>query len=288
MRTEVSQKVFQGHHAQNAFSRGKTPWPAEDMAETSKQRLVRELSQQLEAKNKELRAFNYSISHDLRQPVRIINNFLSRLRKDLQDKLDEEANRKFDVILSNTQKMNRLIDDILLFLKLGSTELTVCAIDWKKLLDRVWQELRDNYHERKIDMKISTLADCHADENMIKQVFVNLLANALKFTKDREAATIEIGSVEKTDECVYYVKDNGIGFDMQFADRLFLLFNRLHSDVEFEGTGKGLSFTKRIIERHGGRVWAEGKVNEGATFYFTIPKRDKIHHIKIKKPIGSG
>jgi len=226
----------------------------------------------LEAANNELERFSYSVSHDLRQPLRVIATFSKILHKDLQDKLDIEANRKFDVIQSNVMKMNQLIEAILSFSHVGGQALNLTIIDYEKLLATVWQELREINPERKIEMNVSTMAACQGDEIMIKQVFSNLLSNALKFTKDREPARIKVGSEEKTDECVYYVKDNGIGFDMQNADKLFRLFHRLHSEDEYEGTGVGLTFVKRIIERHGGRIWAEAKVNEGATFYFSLPK----------------
>ncbi len=226
----------------------------------------------LEAANNELERFSYSVSHDLRQPLRVIATFSKMLHKDLQDKLDIEANRKFDVIQSNVKKMNQLIEAILSFSLLGGQALNLTIIDYEKLLAAVWQELREINPERKIEMNVSTMAACQGDEIMIKQVFSNLLSNALKFTKDREPARIKVGSEEKTDECVYYVKDNGIGFDMQNADKLFRLFHRLHSEDKYEGTGVGLTFVKRIIERHGGRIWAEAKVNEGAAFYFSLPK----------------
>ncbi len=230
------------------------------------------LTKKLESANKELEAFSYSVSHDLRQPLRVIDGFSRTLLKDLEGKLDEATQRKFDTIRENTKKMDQLIKHILDFSRLGRQKLTIKETDMEKLATEAWKELQESYPERNIAMNISHLPFCHVDEPMLRQVFSNLFTNAIKFTKVREAAMIEVGGKEKEDHCVYYVKDNGAGFDMRFAHKLFKLFHRLHSDEEFEGTGVGLSFIKRIIERHGGRIWAEGKVNEGATFYFALPK----------------
>ncbi len=226
----------------------------------------------LQRANKELESFSYSISHDLREPLRAINGFSRMLLKDLDDRDDEALRRKIDVIQSKAKQMNQLIDNVLTFSRLGRRALTMTILDLEELAAAAWNELQVHQPQRNVVISIAKLTNCHGDYNMIRQVLANLLSNALKFTKDRETANIEVGGYEKTDECVYYVKDNGVGFDMRFADKLFKIFQRLHSADEFEGTGVGLSFIKRIIERHGGRVWAEGKVNEGATFYFTLPK----------------
>lgn len=228
---------------------------------------------ELEEANKELDGFNYSVAHDLRGPLRVIDGYSRMLLKNFKDKLEEEAKGKLDAIRDNAKKMNQLIEDILAFSRLGRRELKATVLDTEKLVAAVWEELQQNFPQRRVELNISPLpVACRGDEHMIRQVFTNLLSNALKFTKDREQVNIAVGGEEKMHECVYYVKDNGAGFDMRYADKLFGLFQRLHSEEEFEGTGVGLSFVKRIIERHGGRVWAEAKVNEGATFYFTLPK----------------
>ncbi len=233
---------------------------------------LKKRTSQLERANEELESFSYSVSHDLKEPLRAIEGFSRILFLDLKDELDNEAKRKFDVIREKTRKMAQLIENILIFSRLGLQEITVTFNNWEKLVGDVWQEVLDRDSERNVKFTISPLAACYGDENMMRQVFTNLLSNALKFTKGRNPAIIEVGCEEKKDEYIYYVKDNGIGFDMRFSYKLFKIFNRLHSDKEFAGTGIGLSFVKRIIERHGGRVWAGGKVNEGATFYFTLPK----------------
>ena len=233
---------------------------------------VEELLRQLKAANKELETFSYSISHDLREPLRAIEGYSRMLLKDLQDKLDEDSLRKFEVIRDKTRKMDQLIQDVLTFSRLSAQTMAVTLIDWGKIATEAWEEIRINHEGRDIKLTLSPLANCLADKNMIRQVFANLFSNALKFTQSRDQALVEVGSEEKPNECIYFVKDNGVGFDMNFADKLFQLFQRLHSADEFTGNGVGLSFVKRIINRHGGQIWAEGKVNEGATFYFSLPK----------------
>ena len=233
---------------------------------------LEELTGQLEAANKELESFSYYVSHDLREPLRAIDGFSRMLARDLRDKLDEESKRRLDVIREKAGKMDQLIEDVLFFSRMSRQEFSTTLVDVEKLVTEVWNELRENHPQRRFAINISRLPHCYADEQMIRQVFVNLLSNAIKFTKARETAEIEVGGDEKKDECLYYVKDNGAGFDMRFSGKLFRLFQRLHSEEEFEGTGVGLSIINRIIERHGGRIWAEGKADEGATFSFAPPK----------------
>ncbi len=227
----------------------------------------------LQRAHKELESFSYSVSHDLRQPLRIVGFQARMLLKDLEGKLDEETQRRFDVIQEKAQQMDQLIENILALARLGHQVLTMTPIDMERLATKVWNELQEHAQQQNVIIDISKMTiNCVGDYNMLSLVLTNLLSNALKFTKEREKATIDVGSSENANECVYYVKDNGIGFDMQLADKLFKSFQRLHAEEEYEGIGVGLSFVKQIIERHGGRVWAEGKVNEGATFYFTLPK----------------
>ncbi|MDP2753676.1 MAG: ATP-binding protein [Nitrospirota bacterium] len=198
--------------------------------------------------------------------------------------------------------MGQLIDDLLIFSRIGRQEIKISKIEMDTLAKAVFEELKATASERTIQFTIKTLPLAHGDLAMIRQVFVNLLSNAIKFTKPREAAIIEVGSwggnkdnppvppLEKggeggfegtsPNENIYYVKDNGVGFDMQYANKLFSVFQRLHSEAEFEGTGVGLAIVQRIIHRHGGRGWAEGKVNEGATFYFTLPRKGGTHDYK--------
>jgi signal transduction histidine kinase len=236
---------------------------------------VRDRTAQLEAANKELEAFSYSVSHDLRAPLRAIDGFSRVILEDYTDKLDDEGKRYLNIIESNTKKMGQLIDDLLVFSHLGRQEIRVSEMDMGKLAKAVSDELKVTVPERKIDFTIKRLSPTHGDQSMIRQVFANLLSNAIKFTGPREIAGIEVGDWSEGDENIYYVKDNGVGFDMQYVHKLFAVFQRLHSSEEFEGTGVGLAIVQRIIHRHGGRVWAEGKVDEGATFYFTLPKKNE-------------
>ncbi len=234
--------------------------------------LVRDRTALLEASNKELEAFSYSVSHDLRAPLRAIDGFSHMLLDDYTDKLDAEGRRRLDVIRSSTQKMGQLIDDLLAFSRMGRREITQSDIDMAGLARAVGEELRTAIPERILQFTVNTLPPARGDQSMVRQVFANLLSNAVKFTRPREAAIIEVGGRADEGENVYYVRDNGVGFDMQYVNKLFGVFSRLHSVEEFEGTGVGLALVQRIIHRHGGRVWAEGKVNEGATFYFTLTR----------------
>jgi PAS domain S-box-containing protein len=233
---------------------------------------VRDRTAQLEAANKELEAFSYSVSHDLRAPLRAIDGFSRVILEDYTDKLDDEGKRYLNIIESNTKKMGQLIDDLLAFSRLGRQEIRVSEMDMRKLAKSVSEELKLAVPERKLNITINTLIPAQGDQAMVRQVFVNLLSNAVKFTRPRDTAFIEINGSGEGNENVYSVKDNGVGFDMQYVNKLFGVFQRLHSSEEFEGTGVGLAIVQRIIHRHGGRVWAEGKVNEGATFYFTLPR----------------
>jgi light-regulated signal transduction histidine kinase (bacteriophytochrome) len=227
---------------------------------------------QLEAANKELEAFSYSVSHDLRAPLRAIDGFSRVVLEDYTGKLDDEGKRYLNIIRGNTKKMGQLIDDLLLFSRLGRQELRASGIDMGKLAKAVSEELKLAVPERKLKFTINTLIPAQGDQAMIRQVFVNLLSNAVKFTRPKETAMIEIGGQNEGSENIYYVRDNGVGFDMQYVNKLFGVFQRLHSSEEFEGTGVGLAIVQRIIHRHGGRAWAEGKVGEGAAFYFSLPR----------------
>ncbi len=238
---------------------------------TSEQELAKR-ALELEQANKELESFSYSVSHDLREPLRAIDGFSRMLVKELQDTLPERARHKLDVIRNKTMKMNQLIDEVLAFSRLGRQALTMNLLDMERLAAEVWDELQSSHTTGPTAVKILPLPAGCGDKGLIRQVFVNLLANARKYTRNASPALIEVGGYEAAQESVYYVKDNGVGFDMRYYERLFKIFQRLHSEEDYEGTGVGLCIAKRIIERHGGRIWAEGKVNEGATFYFTLPK----------------
>jgi PAS domain S-box-containing protein len=234
---------------------------------------VRDRTAQLEAANKELEAFSYSVSHDLRAPLRAIDGFSRIILEDYINKLDDEGKRYLNVIRNNTQKMGQLIDDLLVFSRLGRQEIRVSDVDMGKMAKSVFREIDLVASGRKIQLDIRELPSAQGDQAMIRQVFANLLSNAIKFTRPKERTVIEVDGRSEGNENVYTVKDNGVGFDMQYANKLFGVFQRLHGSEEFEGTGVGLAIVQRIIHRHGGRIWAEGKVGEGASFYFTLPNR---------------
>ena len=248
-------------------------------AEEKIHRLNEELEQhvlQLEAANRELEAFSYSVSHDLRAPVRAVTGFSSMLLNDYSDKLDDEGKRLLDVIRNSTRKMAELIDDLLALSRIGRKDIELSVVEMNTVVTSVLDEIKTTMPERNLQFSIKPLPVARCDAGMIRLVLLNLLYNAIKFTKQRENVIIEIGGRDGKGENVYYVKDNGVGFDMQYASKLFGAFQRLHSGEEFEGTGIGLAIVQRIIYRHGGRVWAEGKVNEGATFYFTLPREPEL------------
>ncbi|OGP69096.1 MAG: hypothetical protein A2170_00290 [Deltaproteobacteria bacterium RBG_13_53_10] len=237
---------------------------------------------ELETINMELKAFNYSVSHDLRAPLLVIGGFTRKLLEKYSPQLDAKGQQFLDTIYRNTQNMQQLIDDLLTFSGLDNRKMKVSEVNMGDLAKAVFEELRDFDPERTLILK--TLPQVRGDKAMIRQVFVNLLSNAFKSTKPKGNGMIEIGSITEENKAVYYVRDNGIGFDMQDADKLFNVFQRLHSPDEFEGTGVGLAIVKRIIGRHGGWVWAEGRVNEGATFYFSLPMEKPAVPKKTKTP----
>jgi PAS domain S-box-containing protein len=224
----------------------------------------------LEAANKELEAFAYSVSHDLRSPLRAIDGFSRILVEEFSDQLEEEAQHYLGLVRENAQQMGQLIDDLLALSRLGRQPLAKQPVEPRALVDRVLTGLADERAGRDVEIVVRDLPPCQGDAALLKQVYVNLLANALKFTRRCEHAHIEIGSLEKDGQTVYYVQDNGVGFDMQYADKLFGVFQRLHRAEDYEGTGAGLAIVQRIIHRHGGRLWVEARPDEGATFYFTL------------------
>jgi PAS domain S-box-containing protein len=230
---------------------------------------------QLEEVNKDLESFGFSIGHDLRAPLRAITGYAQMILKKQGERYDEETRRRFQMITDNAEAMGRLIDDLLAFSRLGSQAVAKTSLDMEKLAGEVWQELRNINPGREMTLKIGPMPTTCGDRALIRQVYSNLLGNAVKFTQGRDPAMVEAGSCIQDDETVYYVRDNGIGFDMRFYDKLFGVFQRLHGDEEYKGTGIGLALVQRIILRHGGRLWAEGEVDKGATFYFTLPTRQE-------------
>jgi len=229
-------------------------------------KLVKELS----AANRELESFSYSVSHDLKAPLRAIDGFSRMFVNKYGSSLDEDAARLINTIRSNAEKMGLLIDDLLSFSRVLSNKMGASAIDMETLAGEVWKDIRAVNQERTFEVRIAKLLPGFGDRPLIRQVLVNLLSNAVKFTKNRKPAIIELNSYCESDKIVYCLKDNGIGFDMAYRDKLFGVFQRLHGQ-EYEGTGIGLAIVKRIIHRHGGQVWAEGEVDKGTAFYFTLP-----------------
>ncbi len=232
---------------------------------------VAERTTQLEAANKELEAFSYSVSHDLRAPLRAVDGFSQALVEDFGDQLPDDGRGYLTTIRSETQRMGDLIDDLLTFSRLSRASLERLPVNTNALVRSVVQDLQTAYPDRQVEWVVGELPPCEGDLSLLKQVWINILANALKYTGRRDVARIEVCSRRtESGAPVYLVKDNGAGFDMRYADKLFGVFQRLHRAEDYEGTGVGLAIVQRIIHRHGGRVWAEGVVNEGATFYFTL------------------
>jgi PAS domain S-box-containing protein len=244
--------------------------------EKLEQRVI-ERTAQLQAANKELEAFSYSVSHDLRAPLRAIDGYTRILVEDYETSLDAEGKRICGIISAEARRMGQLIDDLLAFSRLGRKEMFTSKIDMKALAVSVFDELIRQEDQDRIDFQITRLPAVEADPALIRQVWFNLLSNALKFTSRKEHAVIKVGSKHSPDEYVYYVQDTGAGFDMEYIDKLFGVFQRLHGESEFEGTGVGLAIVQRIIRRHGGRVWAEGEPEKGATFYFALPRKENSH-----------
>lgn len=224
----------------------------------------------LEAANKELESFSYSVSHDLRAPLRAMDGFSRILLEEYSSELSPEGQRYLQLVRSSAQQMGRLIDDLLAFSRLGRHTLNKRCVMPIDIVDNVLEEMKGERTGRQVDIVVGDLPACEADPTLLKQVFVNLISNALKFTRKRETARIEVGCQQRNGKVVYFIKDNGAGFDMKYVHKLFGVFQRLHSADEYEGTGVGLANVLRIIHRHGGSIWAEGEVDKGATFYFTI------------------
>ena len=235
------------------------------------ERRVHARTRELEAANQELEAFSYSVSHDLRAPLRGMDGYVRMLKEDYADRLDAEGNRLLDVVSSEARRMGQLIDDLLAFSRLGRRQMECRPVDLTDLAHNVFERLTVAAPDPPVRLELKPLPPALGDQAMLRQVFANLIGNALKFTRHQPAPVVEVGGSIRDGELTCYVKDNGIGFDEQYRHKLFGVFQRLHSEAEFEGTGVGLALVQRIIQRHGGRVWAEGKLNRGAVFYFTLP-----------------
>jgi signal transduction histidine kinase len=227
---------------------------------------------ELEAANKDLEGFSYSVSHDLRAPIRAIQGFCTLFKGDHGDQLDAEAQRKLGIIASEAARMGALIDDLLAFSRLGRKAIRPTQLDMTALAKSVVKRLLNGNEETKYDLRISSMPSAVGDQALMEQVWTNLLSNAIKFSSHKENSVIEVGGISDEREYVYFVRDNGAGFDPRHCARLFGVFQRLHHDSEFPGTGVGLALVQKIVSRHGGRVWGDGKLGEGATFHFTLPK----------------
>jgi signal transduction histidine kinase len=238
-------------------------------------RLNYELQQktsELEQANLELESFSSSVSHDLRAPVRYIDGFVDLLREDSEAALSPSGQRYLGIISGSAKRLGALIDDLVVFAKMGRREKQETEVNMNSLVSEVLEESSQYTNGREIEWKVGQLPVVNGDRTLLKQVWTNLVSNAVKYTRNRKCATIAIASTESANEYCFSVQDNGAGFDMQYADKLFGIFQRLHQQEEFEGTGLGLANVRRIVARHGGITWAEGKVDEGATFYFTVRK----------------
>lgn len=239
------------------------------------ERRVQQRTQEIEASNEVLEAFSYSVSHDLRAPLRHITGFLQLLSRGNLERLDEEGKRYLAIILNAAEKMGTLIDALLAFSRMGRSALKIETVDMNALVAEAVKMLTPEQNGRDVEWKIGRLPPLDADLILMRQALQNLLDNALKFTRPRHPARIEVGCEETPAERIFFVKDNGVGFDMRYVDKLFGVFQRLHTEREFEGNGVGLANVRRIVMRHGGRVWAEGALDQGASFYFALPKTSR-------------
>jgi two-component system, sensor histidine kinase and response regulator len=231
---------------------------------------VRERTSELEAANQDLEAFSYSVSHDLQAPLRHIRSYVQILKTDEEDRLSPEGRQFLTSVLESSGRMAALISSLLEFARVGRTELRRYEFSVQEVVEEVLRELKPDLEGREINWQVEPLPQVLADRTMLKQVWVNLIANAVKYSRHRRPAVIQIGCRTHGTEFEFFVRDNGAGFDMRYADRLFGVFQRLHGPAEFEGTGIGLANVRRIITRHGGRTWAEAKVDQGAVFYFSL------------------
>jgi len=233
---------------------------------------VRERTSELEAANKEMEAFSYSVAHDLRAPLRHIDAYAQVLKGDFAQALTPEMVKYLDRISNSSRNLGRLVDDLLNLAKVGRQDVVRQKTNLRMVVDEVIEELKEDIGTRQIEWRIADLPDIEADSGLVKQVFANLLSNAVKYSRTREHAIIEVGVKEDDRQKVFFVRDNGVGFNMKYAHKLFGVFQRLHRPEDFEGTGIGLATSARIVQKHGGRIWAEAEPGKGATFFFTLAR----------------
>jgi light-regulated signal transduction histidine kinase (bacteriophytochrome) len=232
---------------------------------------VKERTTELECTNLELESFAYSVAHDLRAPLRAIDGFSGLLQERIKEKIDPESNRYLKIVRDNAKRMDQLIKDLLFFSRASRTDLSYTDLDMMTMVKQIFLDLKDPEDPKKIIFEIHTLPPAQGDLSLIRQVWINLIDNAIKYSRLREIPRIEIGSYPEKDRQIYYIRDNGVGFNPVYYKKLFGVFQRLHNPDQFEGTGVGLAIVQRIVQRHGGDIWAESKENEGAKFFFSLP-----------------
>jgi PAS domain S-box-containing protein len=229
---------------------------------------------ELEASNEDWEMFSHAVSHELRSPLFLIDGLARVVLTKYANKVAVQGKEELTTIMEAVKQMAQLLDDLFVFSRAGAQEIKADTVNMEEITKHAFDGLKTDTGNRNIQLEMKSLPSCHGDSSLLRQVFVNLFTNAIKFTEPREIASIEVGSMERGDEIVFYIKDNGVVFDMEYKDKLFNIFQRLHSSDDFKGTGAGLAIVRRIIEKHGGKVWAESKLGEGATFYFTLPANE--------------
>jgi signal transduction histidine kinase/FixJ family two-component response regulator len=258
--------------AATAFETASHVSQLQDMNQVLESR-VRERTRELEIANKDLESFSYSVSHDLREPLRAVEGFCELFRSEFESSVPEPGRKLLERVWSGASRMNQLINDLLHFSRFGREPLSCLRVPLREMILAIVAALAQRAGPRQVNVHVEDLPDCYGDRALLEQVLVNLLSNSFKFTAGRALARIEVGCLRQAERIVYYVRDNGVGFDMKYADKLFGVFQRLHSKDAFEGTGIGLSIVHRIIQRHGGSVWADSRPDEGTTLYFSLPQQ---------------
>jgi len=244
----------------------------QQLNEVLEQRVVERTAELAEA-NRELEAFSYSISHDLRAPLRAMDGYSRLALDDYAANLPDEARRYLEIVHSSALTMSRMIDDLLRLSRLGRQALNLQSVQPGDLVRKVLESFAAEIKERQVQVSVQDMPTCQADAGLLQQVYANLINNALKFTRPCPQPRIEVGCIQRNSTPVYYVRDNGVGFDSQYTEKLFSVFQRLHSQKDYEGDGIGLALVQRIIRRHGGMIWAEAETHQGATFYFTLNRQ---------------